>query len=478
MVVGLGDTLLSAKSLISNWKAAVRDIGPQQGLWQNAKIAADQSFPKVPTTGPTAGWKSSLIFLGGLVAVGGAAYDIYNATKEFSNLTPEGKVRSVLVCIRSCAQTLAMIPGIIRAGWPNMKVIGNWAGQRMGLMAQAGAAVEQQAMAEGLELEAFGPQGQPAVQNLQNNANIVAVQKTDWTWWARKGFHALMILISVALVILTTWELIKNWSNYESGQWILVAQVVVQCLQIVAELMILFEVAGVIGTISAFAGPFLAIAGLVLLILAAIFIKVKREPTIYEKWIPSTGKAFTNSTPPPIAAKLLWSLSPQKLSSGQSGEILLVGRNTSNAEVELFKVSTHFFTGQTSNSLFKSSASELWTVAKEPEKIQARQVAVSPVGSASANLVPDGPPQGTEQDETFQRGWQLTVLGPLKDGKPQLALTISAGGSITIALKGTLGKKGSDGKDTEYHFLVEETFLGALGTVGDIVQEDVTFFKG
>ncbi|KAJ5273880.1 hypothetical protein N7478_009005 [Penicillium angulare] len=124
------------------------------------------------------------------------------------------------------------------------------------------------------------PQGNP------DHGALLQVPKEDRPWWKKiwgpKGLHFFMFLTSVALVIITLVQLINNWESYQSGHWVLVAQIVVQALQAAADGLIFSGAQGTLGSISAFAVPVLAFVGLVLFLVSAFVLKAEREPTVYE----------------------------------------------------------------------------------------------------------------------------------------------------------------------------------------------------
>ena len=60
----------------------------------------------------------------------------------------------------------------------------------------------------------------------------------------------------------------------------------------------------------------------------------------------------------------------------------------------------HYFTGQPSNSLFRSAQTDTWTINEDLKKMELGRVSVviAPSGSAEVNatIITDGPPQRHE----------------------------------------------------------------------------------
>lgn len=491
ITMSLTDLGITASTMYHNYQDAIRGNIRPQCNWTRIQMATGSIRPaRVPGTAPAEpikpGWRSTLGFVSGAICIGFSAYQLYESGQNFFDLSDEGKARFIVITIRTSLLTLAMVPPVFRAGAANAKALWKLARGNPAQQKQAGiyttarmkAAFFQPINVDGIELEVLAAQenGRPR----RNAVDLTRLQDQKESKWkfltSRKTFSAVMTLLSTALVAISIYEVVKNWSKYEAGHWLLVAQIVVQAFQVAAEVVAIFAV-GNLAMVSAFAGPILIIAGLVLMLLAAKYLKVKPEPTDYEKWVKDTGRPFVEKNMPESPkTQLEWSLVQSQLPAEQEATVQLVGKNTSTSDkVELESISMRFFSGYPSSCLFKSSAKDRWKVAGSASDLSSLQVAGGVSDGSAINTIvnSDGMSQGSEADGTFQSAWMVKVSNPNK----RLTLTVAPQASITLSLKGTVAIKGKDNEGEEYQFIISEAWVGEKGIIKDTVQEHLKLKK-
>ncbi|KAM3083201.1 hypothetical protein ACMFMG_003861 [Clarireedia jacksonii] len=179
--------------------------------------------------------------------------------------------------------------------------------------------------------------------------------------WKANAFRIAMVVIGAAIVVAMCFALYQNWGKLDWTDRILsIANIAVQAMSIVVEGIVLvaeigFEVAGTIMTVCAWAGPILAIVGLVIMIVAMIIMAAQPPPlSSTEKWMDEVGYKFVNeqlSNPP--SSKLSWDFSPTKFSPNNSSQKLsITGTNATNSDIKIDEVRTNITTGTSSSSLF------------------------------------------------------------------------------------------------------------------------------
>lgn len=486
IVQGATDLGINASTMYQNYQDAIRGGIEPQSNWMRIRMATGaqrpMNLPPAPNPQVEAGWRSSLFFLSGAISIGFTAYGIYKAAENFYDLSPEGKARFIVSTIRSSLLSLAALPAVLRAGGANVKAL--WTLARNAIPRQPRAVIGAVARvglgqnvinvrAIEIELEDFAQRGRPVPNNMPQPAD------PEYKFLSsRRIFGIILSLLTAALIVVSIYELANNWSKYESGQGLLVAQVVVQIFQVIAEVVAIYAI-NTLAIVTAVAIPLLIIAGIVLMILAAKYLKVKREPTDYETWVKNTGRPFVQTMPKPPKPLLTWSLAQAEVPAGKENTIQLIGKNTSNEKAELDSVSMRFFAGSPHSCLFQSSSADGWKLAEPGKDLGMQQVACSLSGAGNTYLRStvnlDGPSQGSQADGTFQSSWMVMISGS-KDGE-RIPLSIEPQASLTLSLRGSVATKGSEGEGEEQQLIITEALLGETGTSGDIVREFLTLKK-
>ena len=233
----------------------------------------------------------------------------------------------------------------------------------------AGEMPNRQIEARVVELEMAEAQERGAVENIQSEekskfsdpdagGNPKGLGK-KYNW---KGnlFKIALVAIGAALVVFECFSIYRNWGNMDAVTASMsIANVVVQALSVLVEGIVLaadigFTIAGPLLTVCSFAGPVLAIVGVVIVLVMYIMAACQPPPlTPSENWMKDRGYKFVGSLPDPEHTRLTWLIQPTKLQPSSDGQsLVIIGTNETSAKVELAQVSTSFTSGTSKSCLF------------------------------------------------------------------------------------------------------------------------------
>lgn len=178
--------------------------------------------------------------------------------------------------------------------------------------------------------------------------------------WKGNAFKIALFALGAALVVAECFSIYQNWGHMDKvTAGMSIANVVVQALSVVVEGIILvadigFSVASGLLTVCSFAGPILAIVGIVLMFVMMIIVAVQPRPfSPSEKWMDDSGFKFVNNLPDAPVTRLSWSITPEKFTPESSDQSLtFTGTNKTSSDVELKEVRTSFTSGTSKSSLF------------------------------------------------------------------------------------------------------------------------------
>lgn len=445
-------------------------------LWQRAQMCADGSV-KVDELMDKS-WKYWAPLFAGVVSVLIAASDIYMAVTRFNDLTPAGKAKSIVACIKSVMITIGHIPGMIAT----VKGKQQWHDLRAAARRASPSAIS-------IELQAFGPgEARPrslsAVSNSSSASDLEPTHpkaKSGWSKGGRRFFEGVMTFLSVGLAILSVWELFQDKDGFSSGYWLFCLQVSVQVLQAVVEIVAFFSASSsATSTVCAFLGPALALVGIVFIILSIFLSTRKRTKTTKaEDWIDGKGNTFTNGCDDPPSPKLTWTMSPDSGAAGSEALVTIVGTNNSAGDAVFHHIATRLTTGSSANTWFSTQQTEDWSdsdAGSDTSKLKNNQVAVSlsSGGSIKSSTFSNDPVQIGATEKAFSRNFQVLV----RNSSTTLALTVPKGATLTLQLRGVLGKKGeADDPNNVFPFSIEETWIDNKGVVTEVVSQHFTFTR-
>ena len=277
--------------------------------------------------------------------------------------------------------------------------------------------------------------------------------------WKGNIFRIAMVIIVVAIVVASCFAIYQNWGSMEWADRIMgIANIAVQALSVVVDTVVLaadigFTVAGSVMTVCAWAGPILAIVGLVLMIVTMIIQATReRQLTDSEKWMEEHGIPFVqNKLKDPPASRLSWVIAPAKLNPKSDSQTLTItGTNASNAAISIETVSTTITTGTSKSSLFANESFQ------EPSStggatgrfyLEASSTAIK--DTLLFGHVEGSPSYGDSADANRnadkQTPWTLSIRAlPTIDGKGKAELgkiTLKPNDWVRIVLAGKTGEK-------------------------------------
>lgn len=182
--------------------------------------------------------------------------------------------------------------------------------------------------------------------------------------WKGNAFKIALVVLGAALVVAECVSIYKNWGHIDAvTAGMSIANVVVQALSVVVEGIVLvaeigFEVASGLLTVCSFAGPILAIVGIILMIVLMIIAACQPRPlSPSEQWMEERGFKFVDALPDPPSTGCSWKIEPEKLDPNSSAQsLVMTGTNATTSNVELKQVSTTFTSGTSTSSLFSDES--------------------------------------------------------------------------------------------------------------------------
>lgn len=178
-----------------------------------------------------------------------------------------------------------------------------------------------------------------------------------------KGNRLRMCLVALgaAIVIAACFSIYQNWGEMDAvNATMAIANAVVQALSVAVEVVFLladigFKVGAKLLTICSWAGPILALVGVVLMAITMIIFAFLPKPlSDFEKWMDEHGYAYVNKLPDPAKTQLSWKITPEKLQTMADNQTVTIrGTNSSSTEVKLASITTSFTCGTSKSSLFR-----------------------------------------------------------------------------------------------------------------------------
>ncbi|KAK4496728.1 hypothetical protein PRZ48_012711 [Zasmidium cellare] len=297
--------------------------------------------------------------------------------------------------------------------------------------------------------------------------------------------RGMIIACGIGLTIIGGISLYQNWGTMSTvDRAINIVITVQQSLSIVVDAVslglevgeMIFDIVDTaISTVCAFAGPILAVIG-VILFFVLLIIGSRQPPPLSapEQYIKDSGQALVDSLSDPPSPKLSWKVNPFIITADAAGQtVRIVGTNNTGSDAKFQNITTRFTTGTDANALYHDAA---WKSSENTTNTTATGI-VSLAATGDATKIDWGLSQSTMDNNisTVTLSLEKKRPNPMPD-KPtddDFLLIVKAGESIGWNVTGTAGtfQADTDEKDAGFTLTVQEIW------VDDLVKVDFTVVK-